>query len=69
MEKQGGQKTVDIEWCTAGGKDLAASRESNVRANSLTALLAARPDLYAERYSMLPYKQQGNLTNIPLYAV
>lgn len=43
--------------------------ERNVRANSLTALLSKRPDLHAERYSMLPYKAQNNLTNIPLYAV
>ncbi len=43
--------------------------EGNVRANSLTALLTRNPQLHALRYSMLPYKQQGNLTNIPLYAV
>lgn len=43
--------------------------ESNVRANSLTKLLDKTPGLHAERYSMLPYRVQGNLTNIPLYAV
>ena len=43
--------------------------EGNVRANSLTTLLGKRPDLHAERYSMLPYKTQDNLTNIPLYTV
>lgn len=43
--------------------------ESNVRANSLTKLLDKNPGLHAERYSMLPYRVQGNLTNIPLYAV
>ena len=43
--------------------------EGNVRANSLTALLTRNPQLHALRYSILPYKQQGNLTNIPLYAV
>ena len=43
--------------------------ESNVRANSLTKLLDKTPSLHAERYSMLPYRVQGNLTNIPLYAV
>lgn len=41
----------------------------NVRANSLTQLLENNPDLSAVRYSMLPYKVQGQLTNIPLYAV
>ena len=43
--------------------------EGNVRANSLTALLGKRPELHAERCSMLPYKVQGNLTNFPLYAI
>lgn len=43
--------------------------EGNVRANSLTALLKANPEMSAERFSMLPYKQQGQLTNIPLYCV
>ena len=32
--------------------------EGNVRANSLTALLGKRPELHAERFSMLPYKVQ-----------
>lgn len=40
----------------------------NVRANSLSRLLSETPDLSAIRYSMLPYKEQGQLTNIPLYA-
>ena len=43
--------------------------EGNVRSNALSQFLSQRPDLQAERYSMLPYKRQGNLTNIPLYAV
>ena len=43
--------------------------EGNVRANSLTALLGKRPELHAERFSMLPYKVQGTLTNFPLYAI
>lgn len=37
--------------------------EGNVRANSLTALLGKRPELHAERFSMLPYKVQGVDTN------
>lgn len=41
--------------------------EGNVRANSLTRLLKDNPDMMAVRYSMLPYKEQGQLTNIPLY--
>jgi len=41
----------------------------NVRANSLSRLLSETPNLSAIRYSMLPYKEQGQLTNLPLYAV
>lgn len=41
----------------------------NVKANSLTTLLKNNPDLRAIRYSMLQYKEQEQLTNIPLYAV
>lgn len=43
--------------------------EGNVRANSLTALLAKNPDLKAVRFSMLPYKEQGQLKCVPLYVV
>lgn len=41
----------------------------NVRANSLSRLLSETPNLDAIRYSLLPYKEQDHLTNIPLYAV
>lgn len=43
--------------------------EGNVRANSLMRLLHENPDVRAVRYSMLPYKEQGQLTNVPLFAV
>lgn len=43
--------------------------EGNVRSNSLSMLLQSREDLHAERYSMLPYKEQESMTNVPLYAV
>ena len=43
--------------------------EANVRANSLTALLAANPSMHATRFSMLPYREQGQMTCVPLYAV
>lgn len=43
--------------------------EGNVRSNSLTTLLRSTPRLHAERYSMLPYIEQEQLTNVPLYAV
>ena len=40
----------------------------NVRANSLSQMLKENPELKAVRYSMLPYKEQGQMTNVPLYA-
>lgn len=43
--------------------------EGNVRANSLTNFLKTNPGIYALRYSMLPFKEQGQMTNVPLYAV
>lgn len=43
--------------------------EGNVRANSLTNVLKANPVIHAIRYSMLPYKEQEQMTNVPLYAV
>lgn len=43
--------------------------ESNVRSNSLSMLLQSHKELHAERYSMLPYKEQESMTNVPLYAV
>lgn len=43
--------------------------ETNVRSNALSALLKEKPEMKALRFSMLPYKRQEQLTNIPLYAV
>ena len=43
--------------------------EHNIKANSLTTLLKARPELKAVRYSMLPYKEQDHLIFLPLYIV
>ncbi len=42
---------------------------TNVRANSLHNYLMNHQNLSAMRYSMLPYCQQENLTNMPLYGV
>ncbi len=41
----------------------------NVRANSLSKFLANNPEISAIRFSMLPYKQQQQMINLPLYAV
>ena len=35
----------------------------------LTHLLSQHPELKALRYSLMPYKEQGQMTNIPLYAM
>ena len=43
--------------------------EGNVRANSLSRMLKENPKQTALRYSMLPYKEQEQLTNVPLYLV
>ena len=43
--------------------------EGNVRANSLSRMLKENPKQTALRYSMLPYKEQDQLTNVPLYLV
>lgn len=42
--------------------------ETNVKAKSLRAFIEANPQLHAIRLSMLPYKEQDWMTNIPLYA-
>ena len=42
--------------------------EENVKAKSLKTFLAKYPELQAVRFSMLPYKVQDRITNIPLYA-
>lgn len=46
-----------------------AQQEGNVRANSLTTLLAAQPTMQAVRYSMLPYRRQEQLSCVPLYMI
>lgn len=39
----------------------------NVRANSLSRMLSQHPDMTAVRFSLLPYKVQGQLICLPLY--
>lgn len=45
--------------------------EKNVHSRSISAYISAHPDidLRGMRFSMLPYKDQGWLENIPLYAI
>lgn len=42
---------------------------TSVKATSLHHYLLEHPDISAIRYSMLPYRQQANITNMPLYGV
>lgn len=42
--------------------------EVNVKAKSLKTFIDSNPDLKGVRFSMLPYQEQGWMTNIPLYA-
>lgn len=42
--------------------------EINVKSKSLRTFISNNPSLHAVRFSMLPYRQQDWLTNIPLYA-
>lgn len=66
------QSRLELDFVIQRGAEMIpieVKAESNVKANSLTTLLRKTPKLHAERYSMLPYKIQDNLTNIPLYAV
>ena len=57
IQRSGALLPIEVK---AGGK---------VRANSLSRTLKENPEMKAERYSMLPYREQGQMTNIPLYAV
>ena len=40
---------------------------TSIKATSLHNYLKEHPDISAIRYSMLPYRQQENISNIPLY--
>ena len=41
--------------------------ETNLRAKSMSTILKSSPNLKGLRFSMSGYKEQSNLTNIPLY--
>lgn len=57
MQKEGALLPVEVK----GG--------TSVKSNSLHNYLMEHPGIHAIRYSMLPYRKQDFLTNIPLYAV
>jgi predicted AAA+ superfamily ATPase len=63
---------LEIDFLVQRGAQLLpieVKAEENIRANSLTRLLREHPEMHAERYSMLPYRRQESLTNVPLYMV
>ena len=43
--------------------------EENLRAKSLKTFLSEYRELYGLRFSMSDYREQENITNIPLYAI
>ena len=57
MQREGALLPVEVK----GG--------TSIKSNSLHNYLMEHPGIQAIRYSMLPYKKQDFLTNIPLYAV
>lgn len=42
--------------------------ETNVKAKSMTTFLGKHPELTGVRFSMLPYKRQDRMVNVPLFA-
>ena len=51
------------------GKEPAAMASFFAKVKSEVKLMSEHPDISAIRYSMLPYRQQENITNMPLYGV
>lgn len=46
-----------------------AKAEENLRSKSLSTFVASRPEMHGLRFSMSDYREQGWMTNVPLYAV
>ena len=63
--------TIEIDFLTQHhGKvvPIEVKAEVNVKSKSLRTFINNNPELKAVRFSMLPYKEQDWMTNIPLYA-
>ncbi|MCF2614286.1 ATP-binding protein [Leyella stercorea] len=63
--------TIEIDFLTQHhGKvvPIEVKAEVNVKSKSLRTFITNNPELKAVRFSMLPYKEQDWMTNIPLYA-
>jgi uncharacterized protein len=64
--------TIEIDFLTQCGSrvvPIEVKAEVNVKSKSLRTFINHNPQLKAVRCSMLPYKDQDWMTNIPLYAV
>ena len=46
---------------------LEVKAEENLQAKSLKVILANNPGMYGLRFSMSDYREQENITNVPLY--
>ena len=63
--------TIEIDFLTQWHDKIVpieVKAEVNVKSKSLHTFINANPELKGIRYSMLPYKEQEWMTNIPLYA-
>lgn len=63
--------TIEIDFLTQWHDKVVpieVKAEVNVKSKSLHTFIKANPKLKGIRYSMLPYKEQEWMTNIPLYA-
>lgn len=63
--------TIEIDFLTQWHDKVVpieVKAEVNVKSKSLHTFINANPELKGIRYSMLPYKEQEWMTNIPLYA-
>ncbi len=63
--------TIEIDFLTQCGSrvvPIEVKAEVNVKSKSLRTFIDSNPELKAVRFSMLPYKDQDWMTNLPLYA-
>ena len=63
--------TIEIDFLTQRNDKvipIEVKAEVNVKAKSLRTFISNNPELRGIRFSMLPYKEQEWMTNIPLYA-
>lgn len=63
--------TIEIDFLTQYNDKVVpieVKAEVNVKSKSLRTFIDKNPELKGVRYSMLPYKDQGWMTNFPLYA-